>query len=130
MKEIIKELKEHGLLRIIEDEVDIDLEIPHIAYVEIKKEDLFIFNSIISHHGKLKSFYNPDGGYDILSFFTKNEIKNLKDIANISKVHYLYIQKGIENVDKIKNIARFLSWLEIYKMNNEHIEKLKKGAKL
>jgi len=66
---------------------------------------------------------------NILGFFTKNEIKNLKDIANISKVHYLYIQKGIENVDKIKNISRFLSWLEIYKMNNEHIEKLKKVAK-
>lgn len=39
MEEIIEELKAHDLLRVIDDELDIDLEIPHIAYVEIKKED-------------------------------------------------------------------------------------------
>ncbi len=39
MEEIIKELKKKNLLRIIDEELDIDLEIPHIAYVEIKKED-------------------------------------------------------------------------------------------
>jgi CRISPR-associated endonuclease/helicase Cas3 len=56
--------------------------------LEIKKEDLFIFNSIISHHGKLRSFYNPDGGYDILSFFTIDiptqgveEIYNKEDVV-------------------------------------------------
>jgi len=39
MKRTIKLLKEQNLLRIIDDEVDIDLEMAHIAYIEVKKED-------------------------------------------------------------------------------------------
>jgi 4-hydroxy-3-polyprenylbenzoate decarboxylase len=39
LQKAINLLKEHGLLRIIDQEVDIDLEIPHIAYVEVKKPD-------------------------------------------------------------------------------------------
>jgi 4-hydroxy-3-polyprenylbenzoate decarboxylase len=39
MKDAISLLKEKNLLRVIEEEVDIDLEIPHIAYIEVKKED-------------------------------------------------------------------------------------------
>ena len=39
MQETIELLKDNGLLRVIDEEVDIDLEIPHIAYVEVKKKD-------------------------------------------------------------------------------------------
>lgn len=39
MERIIKLLGEEGLLRVIDEEVDIDLEIPHIAYIEVKKPD-------------------------------------------------------------------------------------------
>ncbi|MDR0407583.1 MAG: menaquinone biosynthesis decarboxylase [Campylobacteraceae bacterium] len=39
MKNIIELLKKHNLLKVINENVDIDLEIPHIAFVEIKKED-------------------------------------------------------------------------------------------
>ncbi len=39
MKNAIALLKEHNLLREIDAEVDIDLEIPHIAYIEVKKQD-------------------------------------------------------------------------------------------
>ncbi len=39
MDKALELLKEHNLLRVIDDEVDIDLEIPHIAYIEVKKED-------------------------------------------------------------------------------------------
>jgi len=39
MKNTIELLKENNLLKIIEEEVDIDLEIPHISYIEVKKED-------------------------------------------------------------------------------------------
>ncbi|MDD3325290.1 MAG: menaquinone biosynthesis decarboxylase [Sulfurospirillaceae bacterium] len=39
MEKILALLKEHDLLRVIDEELDIDLEIPHIAYVEVKKED-------------------------------------------------------------------------------------------
>ena len=36
---IINKLKQHNLLRIIDEPLDIYLEIPHIAYIEVKKED-------------------------------------------------------------------------------------------
>ncbi|MEN8717880.1 MAG: menaquinone biosynthesis decarboxylase [Sulfurovum sp.] len=39
MKEAIELLKRNNLLKIIDDELDIYLEIPHIAYVEVKKPD-------------------------------------------------------------------------------------------
>ncbi len=39
MREAIEILQSHGLLREIYEEVDIDLEIPHIAYIEVKKRD-------------------------------------------------------------------------------------------
>ena len=35
----IELLKKHDLLRIIEEPLDIYLEIPHIAYIEVKKPD-------------------------------------------------------------------------------------------
>ena len=38
--------------------------------LKIAKDDFFVFNTIISHHGKLKSFSHAEGSYDILHFFT------------------------------------------------------------
>ncbi len=38
MKEFIQILKENDLLRVIEEPVDVDLEIAHLAYIEAKKE--------------------------------------------------------------------------------------------
>ncbi|WP_201332329.1 menaquinone biosynthesis decarboxylase [Nitratiruptor sp. YY09-18] len=37
--DVIDFLKQHSNLKIIEDELDVNLEIPHIAYIEVKKED-------------------------------------------------------------------------------------------
>jgi len=47
MKDAVKLLEENGLLKVIDEEVDIDLEIPHIAYIEVKKEDskAILFNN-------------------------------------------------------------------------------------
>ena len=55
MKEAIKILKENDLLRVIDDELDINLEIPHVAYVEVKKEDskaLLFTNVVDKKNGK------------------------------------------------------------------------------
>ncbi|EHN6901913.1 menaquinone biosynthesis decarboxylase [Campylobacter jejuni] len=49
MKEFIQILKEKGLLRIIEEPVDVDLEIAHLAYIEAKKGE----------KGKALLFKNP-----------------------------------------------------------------------
>ena len=39
MDRVIALLREHGLLKVIDEALDIDLEIPHLAYIEVKKED-------------------------------------------------------------------------------------------
>ncbi|MEA3288882.1 MAG: menaquinone biosynthesis decarboxylase [Campylobacterota bacterium] len=52
---IIKKLKQHDLLKVIDDELDIYLEIPHIAYIEVKKEDskaLLFTNAVDKKNGK------------------------------------------------------------------------------
>ena len=39
MQKAIELLRENNLLKVIDEEVDIDLEIPHISYIEVKKRD-------------------------------------------------------------------------------------------
>jgi len=39
LEKTIELLKKHDLLKIIDEPLDINLEIPHIAYVEVKQED-------------------------------------------------------------------------------------------
>jgi len=56
MKKTIKLLEKHNELKIIDTELDIYLEIPHIAYAEVKKEDggkaLLFTNVVDSKSGK------------------------------------------------------------------------------
>ena len=49
MKEAIELLKKNNLLRIIDDELDINLEIPHVAYIEVKKQDskAILFTNVV-----------------------------------------------------------------------------------
>ena len=39
MQNVVQWLKENGNLKVIDEPLDVDLEIPHMAYVEVKKED-------------------------------------------------------------------------------------------
>ncbi len=55
MEKAIEILRKNDLLRVIDDELDIYLEIPHIAYVEVKKEDskaILFTNPIDKRTGK------------------------------------------------------------------------------
>ena len=56
----IKLLKQNNLLKIIDDELDIYLEIPHIAYVEVKKEDskALLFTNVVDKKND-KKFSEP-----------------------------------------------------------------------
>ncbi|NLC28226.1 MAG: menaquinone biosynthesis decarboxylase, partial [Campylobacteraceae bacterium] len=60
LKEAIELLKKHDLLRIVDEPLDIDLEIPHIAYIEVKKPDskALLFTKPISKRLG-KSFEDP-----------------------------------------------------------------------
>ncbi len=39
MQDVVQWLKDNGNLKIIDEALDVELEIPHVAYVEVKKED-------------------------------------------------------------------------------------------
>lgn len=56
MEKAIELLKKNDLLRIIDDELDIYLEIPHIAYVEVKKEDskALLFTNVVDKKNNKK----------------------------------------------------------------------------
>ncbi len=56
MKEAIEILKKNDLLRVIDEELDIYLEIPHVAYVEVKKEDskALLFTNVVDRKNDKK----------------------------------------------------------------------------
>ncbi len=74
MQEAIDLLKERGLLRVIEEELDIDLEIPHIAYIEVKKPDskALLFTRPVSRRLN-KKFDTPV----LMNVFGSHEATNL-----------------------------------------------------
>ena len=39
MQDVVQWLKDNGNLKIIDEPLDVELEIPHVAYVEVKKDD-------------------------------------------------------------------------------------------
>lgn len=39
MKDVVQWLKEHGNLKVIDEPLDVELEIPHVAYVEVKTDN-------------------------------------------------------------------------------------------
>ena len=60
MKEAIELLKRNNLLKVIDEELDIYLEIPHIAYIEVKKEDskAILFTNVVDKKNN-KKFKEP-----------------------------------------------------------------------
>lgn len=60
MKKAIEILKKYNLLRIIDDELDINLEIPHVAYVEVKKinSKAILFTNVVDKKNG-KKFLEP-----------------------------------------------------------------------
>ncbi len=79
MRETIELLKEKNLLRVIDEELDIDLEIPHVAYIEVKKEDskALLFTKPISKRLNRKFqtpvLMNLFGSYDTTRLFLGKE---------------------------------------------------------
>lgn len=83
MERIIALLKENDLLRVIDDELDIDLEIPHLAYIEVKKEDsraLLFTNPISKRLGKrfdipvLMNVFGSDKATELVFGKNPNEV--------------------------------------------------------
>jgi len=76
----------------------------------IDKQDLFVFNAILSHHGKLKSF-KYEYGQDILEFFTRelpihqiDEIYSLSDVVNYFDLEEIHSSQFRKLKRKNKNL--------------------------
>ncbi len=103
MKEAIELLKEQNLLRVIEKEVDIDLEIPHIAYIEVKKDNskALLFKNPISK--KLNKKYDTPVVANLFGSYKATELflgKHPDEIAD-----------EIEGLLKLKPPATFMDKL-------------------
>jgi len=105
MKEAIEILKKNDLLKIINDELDIYLEIPHIAYVEVKKEDskALLFTNVVDKKNN-KKFDIPV----LMNVFCNEKAVRLF-IGNANKIGL-----EIESFLKMKPPATFLEKLSTF----------------
>ncbi|RXJ86337.1 menaquinone biosynthesis decarboxylase [Arcobacter sp. CECT 8985] len=92
MEKAIALLKKHNLLKIIDEELDIYLEIPHIAYIEVKKEDskaILFTNPIDKKSGKkfdIPVLMNVFGSKKAVELFIGESDKIGKEIESLLKM--------------------------------------------
>ncbi len=104
MKKTINLLKQHNELRVIDEELDIYLEIPHIAYAEVKKEDggkAILFTNVIDKKTGRKFeepvLMNIFGSYKRCELLFGRTIESVAD--EITKLLHMKSPAGI--VEKI-----------------------------
>ncbi|NLY04248.1 MAG: menaquinone biosynthesis decarboxylase [Campylobacter sp.] len=90
MREWIEKFRQAGLLKQIDEPVDIDLEIGHLSYVEVKKEDskaLFFTNPVDKNGKKYPPILtNTFGSFDALELVFGRSLESVADeIANLLK---------------------------------------------
>jgi len=116
MEEIIKELKEKNLLRIIDEELDIDLEIPHIAYVEIKKEDskaLLFTNPVSKRLNKkfdMPVLMNVFGSYEATELIFEKHPETIAD--EIESLLHMKPPNGF--MDKVSMLGKLFSLKNVF----------------
>ncbi|MDR1975646.1 MAG: menaquinone biosynthesis decarboxylase [Campylobacteraceae bacterium] len=115
MENIIEMLKKHDILKIIDEKVDIDLEMGHIAFLEVKKPDskALLFLNPVSN--KLNKEFNIPV---LMNIFGSQKAANLifgKDPSAISQeieeIMKLRVQAGLKG--KAEFLNRLLSFKNI-----------------
>ena len=92
MQKTIKLLQENGELKIIDEPLDIELEIPHIAYIEVKKSDskaLLFTNPICKRTNtkfKIPVFMNIFGSFKRLELLGINAEAIAQNISDFTKL--------------------------------------------
>ncbi len=115
MKRTIELFKKHGLLKIIDKEVDIDLEIGHIAYIEVKKDTskALLFTNVISK--KLGKKFDMPVLMNTFCSFEATELlfgKKPDDVASfIDELLHLKPPKGFS-----KKVEMFAKLFELRKV--------------
>jgi 4-hydroxy-3-polyprenylbenzoate decarboxylase len=105
MTDVVAWLKEHGNLKIIEEPLDVELEIPHIAYIEVKTDDSrpLLFTNPINRRLNLK-YEMP-----ILMNIFANKILT----ERIFEKHPDRIAQGIDKLLKLKPPKGFVEKLKM-----------------
>ena len=120
---LIHILKQKNLLRVIEEEVDVNLEIPHIAYVESKKENqkVLLFTNPIDKNKNIK--YSIPVLMNIFNNDTLKLIFNNKELKEIAQ--------EIQTLLKPKKPKTFMDKIDgfkkLWKMKNVFPKEVKKG---
>jgi len=92
MERFLEHVKELGRLKIIDYPLNVELEIPHIAYIEIKKEkpDVLLFTSPVDSTGykyRVPVVMNVFAGFDIsTTIFGKEPDKIASEIENLLRI--------------------------------------------
>ena len=105
MNSVIQWLKENGNLKIIDEPLDVELEIPHIAYIEVKKEDSrpLLFTNPINRAKEIE--YNMP--------VLMNIFANKKLTQNIFGKHPDRVAEGIDKLLKLKPPKSFIAKLKM-----------------
>ncbi|CAA6800294.1 MAG: UbiD family decarboxylase associated with menaquinone via futalosine [uncultured Campylobacterales bacterium] len=114
--DVIKKLKANNLLRVIDSAVDIDLEIAHIAYIEVKKESSksLLFTNVVSKRLN-KKFETPV----LINLFSSFEVTNLffkKHPDDIAKEieELLHLSPPTSLGDKFGMLGKLFSMKDIF----------------
>ena len=108
MQNTIDLLLKHNELKIIDDELDIELEIPHIAYIEVKKEDskaLLFTKPVCKRNGKkfkIPVLMNVFGSFKRLTLLAPDSEIIAKEIESFLKLSPP--KTFIEKILKIKQL--------------------------
>jgi len=121
MTDVIQWLKDNGNLKIIDEPLDVELEIPHVAYVEVKKEDSkpILFTKPINKSKGIE--------YDmpvLMNIFANKELTQ-----KIFGKHPDVVANGIEGLLKLKPAKTFKAKLamipQLFSLKNVFPKRLK-----
>ncbi len=121
LKEFLQIAQKKGRLRVIDDPLDVNLEIPHIAYIEIKKEkpDILLFTNPVDKKENIKYsipvVMNLFAGYDITEIiFEKHPDKIAKEIEEI-----LHLKPPQSFQEKLSSFKKLLELKNIFPKRKE-----------
>ncbi|CAA6824682.1 MAG: UbiD family decarboxylase associated with menaquinone via futalosine [uncultured Sulfurovum sp.] len=105
MKDVVQWLKENGNLKIIDELLDVELEIPHIAYIEVKTDDSrpILFTNPINKKKNIS--------YDMPVLM--NIFANKALTEKIFAKHPDKVAQGIDKLLKLKAPAGFIEKLKM-----------------
>ncbi len=121
MQDVVQWLKDNGNLKVIDEPLDVDLEIPHVAYVEVKKEDSrpILFTRPV----------NKAKGIEYDMPVLMNIFANKQLTENIFGKHPDDVAEGIEELLKLKPPKTFKAKLamipKLFSLKNVFPKRLK-----